>query len=339
MGDGQQHHVLLTGVSGFIAKHCALQLLNAGHRVRGTLRTPARSAEVTAALRPHLARPELAGNLEFAALDLTRDDGWDAAMAGITAVMHTASPFPIVQPGNPDDLIRPAVDGTLRALRAARAAGVTRVILTSSVVAVTDDGVSGPRDETDWCDPDRPASTAYARSKTLAERAAWDFATAQGMALTTINPGLVLGPPLDGQYGSSVGLVKRMLSGRDPMMPDLGFAIVDVRDVARMHLRALERPDTAGKRYLAVAGHMRMPGMGRALKARFPARRIPTRTAPSMIVRALSLFDPAIRSILPQLGQTTTFANARARADMAMDFIAPEAALAASADWLVTHEG
>lgn len=337
MNDGTRHDILLTGISGFIAKHCALRFLNAGHRVRGTLRNAARREEVVSALRPHLKRPELEANLDFVSLDLTRDEGWDRAMAGMTALVHTASPFPIAQPKDADDLIRPAVDGTLRALRAAQAAGVGRVILTSSVVAVSNDGVAGQRDETDWCDPDRPATTAYARSKTMAERVAWDFAATSGIRLTTINPGLVLGPPLDGHYGSSVGLVKRILSGRDPMMPDIGFGIVDVRDVAEMHLRALELPETAGKRFLAVAGHMRMPDMARDLKARFPARRIPTMVAPNAIVRFLSVFDPSIRAILPQLGRTTTYSSARARTEMGMNFTSPTGALAASADWLVAH--
>lgn len=325
--------VLLTGVSGFIAKHVALRLLQAGHSVRGTLRRMDRADEVRQALRPEVGDDAL-GRLSFVALDLERDDGWAQAMAGCDALVHTASPFPIVQPDDPAELIRPAVEGTLRALRAAHAAGVARVVLTSSTAAILNP--SRTRfDETDWCDPDAPGVSAYTRSKTLAERAAWDFAGTHGLDLTTINPGLVLGPPLDGQFGSSVGLVRRILRGKDPMMPDIGFPVVDVRDVAEMHLRALERPETAGLRIAAVAGGLSMPAMGRHLKRLYPTRRIPTRVAPAVILRLLALFDRSIRTILPEIGRHPQVVNDRAHHVLGMRFISAEGALKATADWLV----
>jgi dihydroflavonol-4-reductase len=230
--------VLLTGVSGFIAKHVALKLLNAGYDVRGTLRQLDRANEVHAALAPHLL--EQAGQLTLVQADLEADAGWAEAMAGVSAVVHTASPFPITQPKNPQELIRPAVEGTRRVLAAAAAAGVKRIVLTSSVAAVVDLSKGEHlQDEADWCDPSKDTVTAYEKSKTLAERAAWELAKARGLALTTINPGFVLGPPLDEHYGSSLGLVERFLKGKDPMVPPMGLAIVDVRDVAEMHLRAL----------------------------------------------------------------------------------------------------
>jgi dihydroflavonol-4-reductase len=328
--------VLLTGVSGFIAKHVALRLLNAGHAVRGTLRRLDRADEVRAALAPHLAAT--AGELSFVQADLEQDAGWAEAMAGVTAVIHTASPFPISQPKDAATLIRPAVEGTERVLKAAAAAGVVRVVLTSSTVAVINDTKPDSlQDEADWCDLHHPATTAYAKSKTLAERAAWEVAKARGLKLTTINPGLVLGPPLDGHYGSSLGLVERVLKGRDPMLPGLGFPVVDVRDVAEMHLRALTRPDTAGKRYIAAAGSMAMVDMGRTLKAAYPVRRIPTREAPAFLMRLLALVDGDLRSILPKLGHLDRVSNARAVREMGIEFIAPKAALLASADWLVKH--
>jgi len=328
--------VLLTGVSGFIAKHVALKLLNAGYNVRGTVRRLDRAAEVHAALQPYLT--ETAGQLSLVQADLESDAGWAEAMGGIAALVHTASPFPIAQPKDPAMLIRPAVEGTERVLKAAAAAGVTRVVLTSSSVAVLNEAKPDTlQDEADWCDIHLPTTTPYAKSKTLAERAAWEIAKARGLKLTTINPGLVLGPPLDEHYGSSLGLVERLLKGKDPMLPSLGFPIIDVRDVAEMHLRALQRPETEGRRYIASSGSMAFVDMGRTLKAAYPTRRIATREAPKALVRFLSLFDAQIRSILPKLGHLERVSNARAVSEMGMEFIAPKAALLASADWLVKH--
>ena len=328
--------VVLTGISGFIAQHVALKLLAAGHSVRGSLRNLDRADEVRAALAPHLDAAALA-RLSFVQLDLTRDEGWVEAMEGATALMHTASPFPIANPKDENDLIRPAVEGTQRAMAAAKAAGVDRVILTSSVVAIIDTYKRGMQDETDWCNLDAPDTTAYAKSKTMAERAAWDFATAQGMALTTINPGFVLGAPLDKHYGSSISVVRRMLRGRDPMLPQISFTCVDVADVAEAHLRALERPESAGRRIPCTAGLMSMPDMGRVLKAAYPNRKIPTRVPPKLVLRALAMFDPDIRAILPSLGQAFHVSNARARKDLDMRFVSPEGALRASAEWLVAN--
>lgn len=328
--------VLLTGISGFIAKHVALKLLNAGYSVRGTLRRMDRADEVRAALAPYLT--ESAGELTFIQADLESDAGWAEAMAGVSALVHTASPFPIAQPKDPATVIRPAVEGTERVLKAAAAASVTRVVLTSSTVAVINEGKPDTlQDEADWCDTHLPTTTPYAKSKTLAERAAWEIAKARGLKLTTINPGLVLGPPLDEHYGSSLSLVERFLKGRDPMLPPMGLPVVDVRDVAEMHLRALQRPETEGRRYLASSGSMAFVDMGRTLKAAYPTRRIPTREAPKAIVSLLALFDPTTKSILPKLGHLERVSNARAVSEMGMEFIAPKAALLASADWLVKH--
>lgn len=330
--------VLLTGISGFIAKHVAAKLLAAGHTVRGSVRRLDRTDEVRAALLP-VVGPEALERLSFVALDLESDAGWHGAMKGVTALMHTASPFPVAQPKDPQVLIRPAVEGTLRALHAAKAAGVTRVVLTSSTAAVTDTAKSGMQDETNWCDPNAPDTSAYSQSKTLAEQAAWDFAKANGLELTTINPGFVMGPPLDRHYGSSIGVIARILRGKDPMVPMLDFPVVDVRDVAEMHLRALERPDVAGMRILAVAGNMTMPAMAAELKRAYPQRRIATRVAPMFMLKLLALFDPQIKAILPSVGQSHPMSNARARTVLDMRFISPEGALRASADWLLTKGG
>ncbi len=327
--------IVLTGASGFIAKHILKELLGAGYRVRETIRSAKRADEVRAAVLPHVST-EAGKQLEFVSLDLDRDEGWAGALQGATALVHTASPFPIAQPKNPDDLIKPAVNGTVRALTAARDAGVRRVVLTSSMVAVVNEAKGFPQDETDWCNPDLPTTTAYAKSKTLAERAAWDFvAKVPDMQLTTINPSLVLGPLLDATYGSSVGLVKRLLDGRDPMVPNFAFPLVDVRDVAVMHLRALERPETAGRRYLAADEPISMPDMGRILKSVYPARRIATRAAPAPLMRVLALFDPQVRSILPKLGTVERVSNTRARTQMGITFIPAAEALKATAASLI----
>ncbi|OZA13997.1 MAG: dihydrokaempferol 4-reductase [Rhodobacterales bacterium 17-64-5] len=328
--------VLLTGVSGFIAKHVALKLLNAGYDVRGTVRRLDRADEVRSAVAPHLTAG--AGTLSFVQADLESDAGWDDAVRGVSAVVHTASPFPIAQPKDENVLIRPAVEGTERVLNAAAAAGVTRIVLTSSTVAVFDEGRHQDlQDEANWCDLDLPSTSAYAKSKTLAERKAWEIAKAKGLQLTTINPGVVLGPPLDEHYGSSMELVERIMKGKDPAMPDLGFAAVDVRDVAEMHLRALQKPETAGKRYLATAGSLTMPEMGRILKDAYPTRRIPTMIAPLILLRVMALFDAQLRAIVPNIGKHPKVSNARAVKDMGMMFTAPKAALLASADWLEKH--
>ncbi len=328
--------VLITGISGFIAKHIAAKFLAAGYVVRGTVRRLDRADEVRKAVLP-VAGAGAADRLSFVAADLESDAGWAEAMVGISAVIHTASPFPIAQPKDENDLIRPAVQGTERVLRAAKAAGVTRVVLTSSVVAVLNEAKSGVQDEGDWCDVALPTTTAYGKSKTLAERRAWEMAKADGLALTTINPGFVLGAPLDANYGSSLGIVERFLKGKDPMQPPFGLPVVDVQDVAEMHLRAVQQPETAGKRFIAAAGSMTFVEMAKTLKADYPARRIATKQAPIFLLRMLALFDASIKSILPKLGTVERVSNARAVSEMGMTFKSPAQALRNAAAWLVAN--
>ena len=297
--------VLLTGISGFIAKHIAVKLLNAGFAVRGSVRTLARADEVSTAISPHADT----SNLSFVALDLNSDDGWVEAMEGVTALIHTASPFPIEQPKNADDLIRPAVDGTLRALASARAAGVMRVVLTSSTVALTDPLHRGMMDETTWCDPHSAQTSAYAKSKTLAETAAWEFATQQGMYLTAINPGFVMGPPLDANFGSSISVIARLLRGKDPMLPNIGFAVVDVRDVARLHVAAMTSPAAAGRRFIAASAEpVSMEHFAGVLRAAGYSK-VPSRKAPNVAIKLMSLVDRQAKGMLPSLGKKAAFDN------------------------------
>lgn len=326
--------VVLTGASGFIAKHVARRLLEDGHAVRATLRSPSREGEVRDAVLPGLP-PEAAHRLTFARADLTSDEGWPEAMAGASALIHTASPFPQAQPTDPQEVIRPAVEGTRRALNAAADAGVTRVVLTSSVAAIRHPGPPEVQDERDWLDPEAPTSTPYDASKALAERAAWDLARERGLRLTAINPSLVLGPLLDRQSGTSVGLVMRLLRGRDPVTMNINLSAVDVRDVALMHVRALSLPATEGERIIASAGLLPLPEMARVLKRAFPDRRIPTLAAPDWLVRLLAPVVPDLRDAAAYLGRKDLVSNDKARRLFGMEFIPPqEAALATARDLL-----
>ncbi|WP_037293110.1 SDR family oxidoreductase [Roseobacter sp. CCS2] len=336
--------VLLTGSSGYIAKHIVLQLLNAGYHVRGTVRSMDRGAEVTEAVRPHVNdAADLDTRLTYVALDLSSDAGWDAAMEGVDVLMHTASPFPLTQPKNEDDLIRPAVDGALRALRAAHKAGVTRVIFTSSTVAISGSALppgDSSFDETNWTDPADPDVSAYTRSKTLAEQAAWDFIRdeAPDMQLTVINPGFVLGAPLDKNFGTSVQVIERLLRGKDPMLPNIGFGTVDVQDVAEMHVIAIDKPETHGQRIMTVDSFISFKELALSIKAAHPNRKIPTRVAPDFLIRFLGRFDPAIKSIIPSLGRVDKMDNARAISTLGRGMRRGQKAAAASATYLIENK-
>lgn len=332
---------LVTGASGYIAKHIIVRLLDAGYQVRGSVRSLDRQQEVRAAIAPALANAsDLSARLTFVVLDLTRDMGWTDALRGMDALVHTASPFPMTQPKDERQAIGPAVDGTLRALRAAKATKVNRVVLTSSVVAIAGRSPhpeGAPFTEADWTDVTHSTATPYAKSKTLAEQDAWAFVAeeAPDIRLTTINPGLVVGPALDTFYGTSMQVIERLLKGSDPLLPRVGFPLVDVRDVAEMHLRALQRPETAGKRYAASAGTMSSAEIAKVLKTAHPDRKIPTRVAPDLVIRLLALFDPTIRTLVPALGRLDRVSNARAVADMEMTFRPPALSLREAADWLI----
>lgn len=327
--------ILLTGITGFIAKRIALDLLNAGYSVRGSLRSERRADEVKDALRANGVAPDALDRLSFVELDLMQDDGWQDAMEGVDAVVHTASPFPI---GETDEakVVTPAVEGTLRALRAAQAKGVTRVVLTSSMEAVMHGVNSDPITETDWSDPNAPSCSAYTRSKIFAEKAAWDFVTDHPeMQLTTINPGMVCGIPMDAHYGSSVGVVKRLVTGKDPMLPRVPLPIVDIEDVSAMHVRALSTPVTIGQRYISCHSFMQMNEAGPALARAFPSRGIATRTAPNLMVKALALFDRDLRLITNWLGWDPSLSHGKAAKDMGIEFVPADEALHRTARYLV----
>ncbi len=333
--------ILVSGASGYIARHVIAQLLDAGFIVRGSVRRAPAGPEITQALAPHLAdASDLERRLSFVTLDLERDEGWGDALAGASALIHTASPFPLVQPRDEAEVVRPAVDGTLRALRAAREAGVRRVVMTSSTAAVLCCDLPAGRDiydERDWSDPSHRTSTPYTRSKTLAERAAWRFVEEQApqIELTAINPGFVLGPALGGGVGTSAAVVQRILAAKDPALPNVGFPVVDIRDVARMHVAALQTPAAIGKRIIGADRFLTFPEMALALREAFPARRIATRKAPDFLIRMLGLFDRSIATIAPELGRRITISNERARAVFGMEFRPAREAVVASANSLI----
>lgn len=333
--------VVLTGITGFIAKRITLDLLEARHSVRGSLRSMRRADEVRDAVRPHLSDPAALDRLSFVELDLTSDTGWADAMQGADVLMHTASPFPMQQPKNEDDIVRPAVDGTLRALNGAKAAGITRVVLTSSMVAIMHnrDAFTRPVTEADWSVRGDPTLVPYGLSKTLAEKAAWDFvAETPDMTLITVNPGLVAGTPMDRHYGTSLGLIERILSGKDPMLPDMRLPVVDIADVSRLHVQAVDDSAMDGTRNMAADSMWSMLDLGRTLAAEYPDRKIATRSAPKVLLRILSLFDSTIKSTLPGLGVPFELDNSATRARTGINFIPGSDAVKASAAYIAAQK-
>ena len=308
----------MTGASGFIASHCILRLLKEGYAVRGSVRTSDRVDAVRTALEPHAATD----NLSFATLDLCSDDGWQEALEGCTYLLHVASPFPSAKPDNEDDLIIPARDGTLRALRAAAKAGVKRTVLTSSIVAIAY-GVNRDSDyvysETDWSNTEGEFS-AYGKSKTFAERVAWDFMATQeagAMELAVINPGAVLGPLLGSNFSSSGRIIKRLLDGSVPACPAIGFSFVDVRDVADAHFAAMLKPAAAGRRYALVGRYAWMIDVSRILHG--AGYKSPTIKLPNFMVHILARFDKSMRLLKSGLGVRRHISNERMRTELGIE--------------------
>ena len=294
--------VLVTGVSGYIGQHCAAELLSQGFHVRGSLRS-ARSED---AVRAGIARAAPVDQLDFVELDLLAEAGWDAAMAGCRYVLHVASPYAMVEPRNGSALIEPAVQGTQRALHAARNAGVERVVVTSSVVAMNGHMTRGTFGPGDWTDLDAPNLNAYVRSKTLAERFAWDFARQHpdGPEVVAINPGATYGPTLTGDAGGqSLRPVSEMIRGKVPVLARFSFTMVDVRDVALLHVRAMTKREAAGNRYVA-ASREAVPFVRLAeILAANGFDKVSTRTVPDAVVRLIGLFDREVRGLVGFLGK------------------------------------
>ena len=309
--------VLVTGGTGFIGGWCIIELLSRGYTVRTTVRSLAKESSARATIASVI---DPVDKLSFFAADLTRDDGWDAAIMGCDYVLHVASPMGHVAAIDPDALIVPARDGALRVLRAATRAGVERVVMTSSAVACrpllnSADSVS---DETVWTDPEDRNLDPYRLSKTLAERAAWDLMAHQSgpTTLTTILPSCVLGPVLTAENLGSVQIIQRLLNGSMPGYPRFGFCVVDVRDVVDLHIRAMTAPDAAGERFIAAGDWKWMKEISQILRSSLGSQavKVPTRSLPDFVLRLASMFDRHLRFITPTLGRKHAVTSAKAEA-------------------------
>ncbi|GIY24203.1 putative uncharacterized oxidoreductase YDR541C [Caerostris extrusa] len=318
MSEGKEATVLVTGASGFIALHIIQLLQREGYRVRGTVRNLKNDAK----LRPlYNLCPEARYPLELVEADLTSDAGWEEAVKGCDYCLHVASPFPNAPPKSEDDLLIPAVEGTKRVLRACADAGtVKRIVLTSSISAVhgeTSNQQGRIYCEDDWSDVNSPAMDAYAKSKTMAEKAAWDFIRSlpadKKMELATINPSLVMGPSISGVVCTSLELIKRLMDGSMPLIPRMYLALCDVRDVARAHMQAMIVPEAANNRHLVNTGHLWLQDLAHILRNEFSPQGyfIPTWPAPYFALWIYSFVDSSTRLILQRINQTYTFSNRR----------------------------
>lgn len=313
--DPAETTVLVTGASGFIGLHCVRELLENGYRVRGTVRSLSREPELRDALAEHVDTR----HFELVEADLMRDEGWDEAVRGCRYVLHVASPVPTAPPKHEDELIVPAREGALRVLRAASEAGVERVVMTSSIAAVTEGHPHDPTKvftEDDWSIVNGGIGP-YEKSKTLAERAAWEFVEGleddKSLELTTINPGLVLGPVLERDYGVSAQAILKLMRREYPGCPRLGWTTVDVRDVASAHLAAMTTPEANGQRFCCCVDFVWMKDMAVILNEHFGDRgyKVPTRTLPDFVVRIVGVFDKITGVVVPRLGHSETISNAR----------------------------
>jgi len=297
--------VLLTGISGYIGQYCGAELLNQGFEVVGTVRSLSKAD----ATRSAIAAVAPVEQLAFVEADLLSDDGWDEAMRGCSFVMHVASPFVLAEPKDEMELITPAVEGTRRVIRAALGAGVRRVVLTSSTVAMVTGKPSGRYGPEAWSDTSVNIG-AYAKSKTLAEQAAWDAVTGSDMELTVVNPGAVFGPSLGAQVdGQSVALMTDMIGGKMPMIPDVAMGMVDVRDVARLHVAAMTIPGAAGQRFIAATAEpISMAHFAEVLRDAGYSK-VPSRKAPNVAIKLMSIFDRQAKGMLPSLGKKAAFDN------------------------------
>jgi len=296
---------MVTGITGYIGQHCGAELLRQGYEVVGTVR----SMEKAEIVREGIAKVAPVENLTFVKTDLLSNEGWDEAMRDCKYVLHVASPFIIAAPEDENEIISPAVGGTLRVLSSAKAAGIKRTVVTSSTVAITSGKLSGHYGTDSWSDPEADIGT-YAKSKTLAEQAAWEFAKANGIDLVVINPGGVMGPTLTGQVeGESLTMISDIIKGKYPLVPDISVGFIDVRDVAKLHVAAMTADGAVGKRFIAssdeplhfkeVTGILKNAGYKRAS----------TRQAPKFLLKIMSLFDDQVKGLLPMVGERQTVAN------------------------------
>jgi len=332
--------VLVTGGSGFVGSHAVAELLKQGHTVRTTVRNQTRKVDVLAMLRvAGVVDPE---KLTFFTADLEQDEGWPTAVEGSDYVLHVASPFPGKEPEDEDELIRPAKEGALRVLRFARNAHVRRVVMTSSFAAIGygHPPTKVPFTEADWTNLDVPLP-AYIKSKTIAERAAWDFVQSEGrgLELSVINPTGIFGPALGKDYSASISMIKQTLDGKMLGCPRIYFGVVDVRDVVDLHLRAMVSPAAAGERFIAVAGQpLSLFQVASAIRQRLGVRaaKVPTKQLPDFFVRVMALFNPNAKRAVRELGKIRAASNEKARSVLGWSPRSSEDAVAASAESLLS---
>jgi dihydroflavonol-4-reductase len=299
--------VLVTAASSFLGSHVAATLLKMGFPVRGTVRTEKKRQSTAKAVAGYAGVAEDA--VEIVTADLGRDEGWEEAVSGVDTVIHCASPFPLSEPKDENEVIRPAREGTRRVLTAAHRAGVRRVVLTSSLIAVVGghEHHGGPVHAGMWTDLDAPGLSAYAKSKTLAEQDAWQFQREQAerLELVAVNPGAILGPVILPQLGTSNRIVERILAGALPALPRVGFETVDVRDAAEAHVRAMMVQEAAGRRLLVGNGFLWFRDVAKMLAKAYPDRRIPQRELPGAVVRLAARFDPNLKATVADLNRRT----------------------------------
>ena len=327
--------VFVSGGSGYIAGYIIRQLVSEGWTVHTTIRNLARETAVRRLLAVDNSR------LNVFAADLMQDAGWAEAMAGCSHVVHVASPLPTHKPKSDDELILPARDGALRALRAAKAAGVKRFVMTSSAAAIAYGHGNKVQTftEADWTNVNSPDAYAYVKSKTIAERAARDWVAAEGGGIEycSINPSAVLGPVWSDDFSSSIEAVKKLLEGALPGCPDFGFGIVDVRDVADLHVRALTAPDMAGERFIASGPFLKMIDIATILKNGLgaEARKVPMRKLPDFLVKLTAMFDPLVRQVAGELGKTRNMDASHARAVLGWETRSPQESILDTAKSLI----
>ena len=334
--------VLVTGGSGFIAGYCIVRLLKEGWQVRTTVRDLAYAAP----LRVSLERLAPGGDeIEIVAANLESDAGWDTAAEGCTFVLHVASPFPARDPKSDEEIVRPARDGALRVLAAAGKAGVRRVVMTSSVAAVAygRGGRTEPFTESDWSDATNlKDSSPYERSKTIAEKAAWDWVSKSNnpFEFVTICPGAVLGPVFGREMSSSISIVSRLLDGSLPGLPRFGWAMVDVRDVAELHVRAMIAPAAAGQRYICAGSFIWFSDIAKVLRMQMPAasKRVPRRKLPDWLVRLSARFDPALRERIYELGKLRPVSAEKAHRELDWAPRPNAESIVSTAQSLIDHE-
>jgi dihydroflavonol-4-reductase len=334
---GMADRVFVSGGSGYVAGYLIRLLVEQGWTVHTSIRNPAREGELRALLAVDNTR------LKVFAADLTRDAGWTEAMQGCSHVAHVASPLPGNWVKKPDDLIVPARDGVLRALRAARAVGVRRFVMTSSVAAIVYGRGRGVHhfSEADWTPSDFPGASPYTLSKTLAERAARDWVAREGadIEFCSVNPSVVLGPVWGADYSASITLVKKLLAGAMPGCPDLGFGVVDVRDVADLHLRTLLAPNMAGERFIASGPLLKVIDIAHMLRQHLgeQARRVPTRRLPDWLVRLAARFDPLLRTAVSELGSERHTDSSHARQVLGWETRPAQRSIVDTARSLIEH--